>query len=220
MDIDDIIYRMVEDLLPESYKGKRTDKGAPGTLKAKITKLYGGPVTIEKARKLKDRENATAHDKRQANWFINFHSKNEAADPEAGLAAPYGSGYKPVQEELAPLVEDLCNHMITQGLKIEPLPDVQYVEDEENAKNILGTTAYYNPQEKCVVLYTTNRHPKDILRSFAHEMIHHHQNLENRLDGIQTTDINEDDHLKEIEREAYEKGNILFREWENKRKRA
>ena len=71
----------------ESYKGKRTDDGAPGTLKAKISKLYGGDVTIEKAKKLKNRKNATAHDKRQANWFINFHSKNESANANqlAGL---------------------------------------------------------------------------------------------------------------------------------------
>jgi hypothetical protein len=41
------------------------------------------------------------------------------------------------------------------------------------------------------------------------------QNLENRLKHINTTNINEDDYLKELEREAYEKGNMLFREWEN-----
>jgi hypothetical protein len=82
----------------EAYKGKRTNDGAPGTFKAKITKAYGGDVTIEKARKFKNRENATPHDKRQANWFINFHSKNESSEPQSGKAAPYGSGYKPVEE--------------------------------------------------------------------------------------------------------------------------
>jgi hypothetical protein len=76
---------MIKDLLPEgmeeTYKGKRTDNGAPGTFKAKITKAYGGDVTIEKAKKFKNRENATALDKQQANWFINFHSKNENLEP-------------------------------------------------------------------------------------------------------------------------------------------
>jgi len=80
---------MIKDLLPEgmekTYKGKRTDNGAPGTFKAKITKAYGGDVTIEKARKFKSRENATPLDKQQANWFINFHSKNEGLN-EVGEA--------------------------------------------------------------------------------------------------------------------------------------
>jgi hypothetical protein len=47
--------------IQETYKGKRTNDGAPGTFKAKITKAYGGDVTIEKARKFKNRENATLH---------------------------------------------------------------------------------------------------------------------------------------------------------------
>ncbi len=42
-------------------------------------------------------------------------------------------------------------------------------------------------------------------------MIHHHQNLEGRLGNITTSDINEDDYLKELEREAYERGNMCFR---------
>jgi len=331
--------------LTESYKGKRTNNGAPGTFKAKITKAYGGDVTIEKAKKFKNRENATPLDKQQANWFINFHSKNEGmsaqdvktadtfADTqlapidvdltskhvldrltgresdvtlaqligffkrlgknkkeffdffqkydeivandkvtnlnipflnmtnkaiaktimrkpnfmtsspkmtfeEKGKAAPYGSGYEPleeeskqteglyttdytfeppVQKELEPLIEELTNYMVEQGLNILPAPEVQYVEDEDNAKNTLGRTAYYDPNNKVIVLYITGRHPKDILRSFAHEMIHHCQNLEGRLTGINTTNVNEDDYLADIESEAYNNGNMLFRAWENDR---
>ena len=204
--------------LKESYKGKRTNQGAPGTLKAKISKLYGGDVTIEKAKKLKNRENATAHDKRQANWFINFHSKNENIEPAetSGKAAPYGSGYKKLEEELTPLIVELTQYMYEQGLPMDPAPSLEFIEDESNAQNPLGRTAFYDPNNQHIVLYITGRHPKDILRSFAHEMIHHTQNLEGRLAGIGgTTDINEDDHLKEIEREAYEKGNLYFRSWEN-----
>jgi hypothetical protein len=58
-----------------------------------------------------------------------------------------------------------------------------------------------------------DRHPKDIMRSFAHEMIHHMQNCENRLGNIATQDTNEDGDLPKIEREAYEKGNMTFRNW-------
>ena len=215
----DALNMPVKEPIQESYKGKRTNDGAPGTFKAKITKAYGGDVTIEKARKFKNRQNATPHDKRQANWFINFHSKNENLDPSdlknIGKAAPYGSEYKLVEEQLAPYIVDLTKHMFKQGLTIDPTPEIEFIEDEDNAKNPLGKTAYYDPNSRVIVLYTTGRHPKDILRSFAHEMIHHCQNLEGRLGDIHTTNVNEDDYLKSLEREAYERGNMAFRSWEN-----
>jgi hypothetical protein len=215
----DALNMPVKEPIQESYKGKRTNDGAPGTFKAKITKAYGGDVTVEKARKFKNRENATPHDKRQANWFINFHSKNENLEPSdldnTGKAAPYGSEYKPVEEQLAPYIVDLTKHMYDQGLTIDPAPEIEFIEDEDNAKNLLGKTAYYDPTNRVIALYTTGRHPKDILRSFAHEMIHHCQNLEGRLGDIHTTNVNEDDYLKSLEREAYERGNMSFRSWEN-----
>jgi hypothetical protein len=46
-------------------------------------------------------------------------------------------------------------------------------------------------------------------------MIHHFQNLENRLNNIQTTNTNEDGDLPELEKEAYEKGNMMLRNWED-----
>lgn len=115
-------------------------------------------------------------------------------------------------EKLVSLTEYMMDH-----INIEPLPDVNFIEDDvENANDLLGKTAYYNPNEKSITLYTLNRHPKDILRSYAHEMIHHKQNLEGKLTDIQGHNINEDDYLKELEREAYEYGNgMYFRGWEN-----
>ena len=106
--------------------------------------------------------------------------------------------------------------MMDSGLNLEPLPDIIFIEDDKkNADNILGRTAYYDPNTKCVTLYTHSRHPKDILRSYAHEMIHHMQNLEGRIQGIEGHNINEDEYLKELELEAYSKGNMCFRSWEN-----
>lgn len=118
--------------------------------------------------------------------------------------------------EFKELLVSLTMHMMDH-INIEPLPDLIFIEDDtENAKDLLGKTAYYNPENKSITLYTLNRHPKDILRSYAHEMIHHKQNLEGKLTNIQGHDINEDDYLKELEREAYEYGNgLLFRGWEN-----
>ena len=110
----------------------------------------------------------------------------------------------------------LSKYMIDNGMNIKPLPKIKVIkDDEQNASNLLGKTAYYNPVEKSITLYTMDRHPKDILRSFAHEMIHHEQNLEGKLSNINTTNTNEDGVLPEIEREAYEKGNMMLRNWED-----
>jgi phosphopantetheine adenylyltransferase len=108
----------------------------------------------------------------------------------------------------------LTEFMLDKGMNIRPLPKVKFVEDDvENAKNFLGKTAYYDPYKRVIVLYTMDRHPKDVMRSFAHEMIHHMQNCDNRLGNIVTQDTNEDGDLPEIEKEAYEKGNMTFRNW-------
>ena len=116
--------------------------------------------------------------------------------------------------DYTPKIKSLTKYMIEQGLNIQPLPKVKFVKDDsKNAEDFFGKTAYYDPNQRIIVLYTMNRHPKDIMRSFAHEMIHHMQNCENRLDNITTQNTNEGGNLPEIEREAYEKGNMYFRNW-------
>jgi len=110
----------------------------------------------------------------------------------------------------------LTKYMLDQGLNIKPLPKLKLINnDVSNASNILGKTAYYNPSDCSITLYTLNRHPKDILRSYAHEMIHRIQDNENRLNNVNTTNTNEGGDLDQLEREAYEHGNMTFRNWED-----
>jgi hypothetical protein len=111
-------------------------------------------------------------------------------------------------------IKALTKHMLDKGMNIVPLPKVVFKHgDEENAKQFLGKTAYYNPETMEIVLYTEGRHPKDIVRSFSHEMIHHIQNLEGRLGNVATTNTLEDDHLNKIEQEANLNGTMTFRNW-------
>lgn len=117
---------------------------------------------------------------------------------------------------LTKYMASLLEYMIDEGLKITPLPEIKTIKDEVNAKDLFGKTAHYDPNLKEIVLYIEGRHDKDILRSFSHEMIHHMQNLEGRLGNIKTSNTNEDDNLLELEKEAYLKGNITFRNWEDK----
>ena len=111
-------------------------------------------------------------------------------------------------------IDQLTQHMLDKGYNIEPLPTVEFVDgDSDNARDFFGKTAYYNPNNQTITLYTEGRHPKDIVRSFSHEMVHHIQNLEGRLNNITTTNTQEDDNLNDIEAEANLKGTMTFRNW-------
>ena len=111
--------------------------------------------------------------------------KENVAPNHTGKAAPLGSGYKPLKENTIPSINilekiaELTNYMRQKGYNIDPVPGIVLVDDDvSNAEEFLGKTAYYDPINKSITLYTYGRHPKDIVRSFSHEMIHHIQNLE------------------------------------------
>jgi hypothetical protein len=80
-------------------------KAYRGVLKARISKLYGGDVTVEKARKLKSRPDATPRDKQLANWFINMQTNRPSPtkkrkDPVVGTGKkPKGSGRRLYTDE-------------------------------------------------------------------------------------------------------------------------
>ena len=104
---------------------------------------------------------------------------------------------------------------------IQQTPKLVLRKDEENAQKLYGRTAYYDPSDMTIVLYVTNRHPKDILRSFAHELIHHVQNERGDLqmgDASNPRYAQEDDHLRNMEKEAYLEGNLLIRDFEDRKK--
>ncbi len=91
-------------------------------------------------------------------------------------------------------------------------------QDSKNAANPLGKTAYYDPQEKAVTLYTTNRHPKDILRSLGHELVHHKQNCEGKFDDVGEMGegyAQKDPHLRQMEIEANRDGSMCLRDFED-----
>ena len=91
--------------------------------------------------------------------------------------------------------------------------------DAENAEQSLGKTAYYDPENKLIVLYVTNRHPKDVLRSFSHELVHHAQHCRGDLDDMTTQGhYAKDGKGREIEDEAYLQGNLNLRDYEDQLK--
>lgn len=80
-------------------------------------------------------------------------------------------------------MNDIIKNLIKQFMPFaqkhigfEDPPKLFLKQDQENASNPLGKTAFYDPAAKSITLYITARHPKDILRSLGHELVHHKQN--------------------------------------------
>jgi len=122
-------------------------------------------------------------------------------------------------EELKPLIGKLTI-FAKDRMGFKNPPRLFLKKDTENSQKMLGPTAYYDPQEKAITLFVHNRHPKDILRSYAHELVHHTQNLRGDLSPEKCGEMGtgyaqKNKHMREMEREAFEEGNMCFRDWED-----
>jgi hypothetical protein len=119
--------------------------------------------------------------------------------------------------DLEPHVHGMYDHFASKyGFK-KP-PTMVFDSDPDNQSKVLGKTAYYDPQSLEIHVFIDGRHPKDVLRSIAHELIHHRQNLESRLDTDGYTGPGyylENDVLREVEHEAMLEGNATMREYED-----
>tara|TARA_R100001443_G_scaffold49579_1_gene61873 strand:+ start:1485 stop:2372 length:888 start_codon:yes stop_codon:yes gene_type:complete len=98
---------------------------------------------------------------------------------------------------------------------------ISLISDEQNAANPLGRTAYYEPDTSKITIYVDGRHPKDMMRSISHELVHHTQNCRGDLENMGSTDegyAQTDEHLRKMEEEAYTTGNLCFRDFEDEEK--
>ena len=105
-----------------------------------------------------------------------------------------------------------------EKLQFDKPVTIVFQSDEDNSSKMLGKTAYYDPENLEVVLYTDNRHPKDVMRSLSHELVHHAQNCRGDFKTNSATPegyAQKDPHLRKMEREAYTKGNLIFRDYED-----
>tara|TARA_Y100000593_G_scaffold93498_1_gene188549 strand:- start:52 stop:537 length:486 start_codon:yes stop_codon:yes gene_type:complete len=121
-------------------------------------------------------------------------------------------------QEIKNLLNEFCP-FAKEKMGFEEYPSsIVFQHDDENASNMLGKTAHYDPQNKAITVYVTSRHPKDIMRSISHELVHHAQNERGEFDRDMEMGegyAQRDRHLNEMEREAYTEGNMVFREWED-----
>ena len=123
-----------------------------------------------------------------------------------------------MESDLKLLIKEFYEYF-KQKFNLQPGIKIAIRYDEENAKDPLGLTAYYDPQENKIVLFCYGRHPKDITRSLAHELVHALQRQNGRFEGENLGDSTQDNpDMLEIEGECYRDSNLIFRDWTEKKK--
>jgi Zn-dependent peptidase ImmA (M78 family) len=70
-----------------------------------------------------------------------------------------------------------------EELQINEHPRIDVVDQVPGAD---GTTfGCYNPEQKTIYLVSKGRHPKDVFRTLAHELVHYKQDLQGQL-GVES----------------------------------
>lgn len=111
-------------------------------------------------------------------------------------------------------IEELVKYFKEIKFEVEPLPQIELNGTPNADDDLFIKTGYYEPEANKLVLFVNNRHIKDILRTFCHEMVHRNQNLrdpEKFMQSASSLPLAQDNTLQELEGEAYLMGNLLLR---------
>ncbi len=125
-----------------------------------------------------------------------------------------------LKEQYQVLVKSLLPYA-QKKLGFNKPPVINFLDDNENSSNPLGKTGFYRPDDKSISVFITGRHPKDILRSVAHELVHYQQDCDGRLTQHMRKELHDKQYaqnnpdLRQFEEEAYLEGNMIFRDWED-----
>ena len=101
------------------------------------------------------------------------------------------------------IIKEFIKH-VAKELELTTLPRIKFSTDNEEVKN-RRSFGYYNPGQSIIWVYTKNRNMADMLRTLAHELVHHKQNVEGRIynDSGETG--------SEIENEANARAGVILR---------
>ena len=112
------------------------------------------------------------------------------------------------KEKIA-LLKDFVEYC-ENALDIKNLPKIKFVFDRQWATNMHSFGRYRNG-ERDVTVYMRNRNMADVLRTLAHELVHHKQNELGKLK------IDSGKAGSDIENEANAKAGILMRDFGRER---
>ena len=88
-------------------------------------------------------------------------------------------------------------------LELDDVPSVELMKKDDAGRSFGG----YQPDSNHIVVATKSRHPMDIFRTVAHELCHHKQNLEGRIQDV----AREGGTGSDIENEANAQAGVVMR---------
>lgn len=116
------------------------------------------------------------------------------------------------------LASSLLGFMKTQGVSFKngSEPVIKFTREKQGETPFFRETGHYIGVKNEITIYTKGRSLKDCLRSLSHELIHADQNINKGIDIMKASDgiYGKSEEAEEIERDAYERGNLIFRKWE------
>lgn len=123
------------------------------------------------------------------------------------------------RQDVTPLASNLIEFFKKNGIEFgDGIPSIEFTKEKQPASEVPAVfkeTGRYEPMINSITIFTDKRSLKDCLRSLAHELIHADQNLKGINTEVASSGITGGNKEGEkIEADAYERGNILFRKWE------
>ena len=112
---------------------------------------------------------------------------------------------------------DVISFFKENGIDLgEKVPEISFDASPTSRFDVFAPTGHYDFTKDEITLRTDNRHAKDIMRTLCHELVHawqYRRDPEGYMEFDKTGSLKDNAELLEYEREAYERGNILFRMW-------
>jgi cytidyltransferase-like protein len=125
----------------------------------------------------------TLDNKKQKDFITDLFGKYDA-DIHKLMKKKIGAMQKTIKQlkeevtrkELAPMLDSFVS-FASDKLGLKSMPALRYKTNDDDYNSF----AAYNPSKNELSISTMNRHPMDIFRSIAHELVHHKQNEDGRL---------------------------------------
>jgi dephospho-CoA kinase len=105
-------------------------------------------------------------------------------------------------KEFGPMLDAFVDFAVDH-LKLDSKPKIKLMPTDDQRSSFGG----YMPSLKELVVCTKDRHPMDVFRTVAHELVHHKQNLEGRIKDASK----EGETGSDIENEANAKAGVIMR---------
>jgi hypothetical protein len=170
----------------------------PGTLGDNITQNGENPAADTPARRSLDPKLNKKVGMRRA--MINIATSSSSA---ASQSLPVSEAKKTSVENFSELLNVFAEYVVKE---LDIKGDTKIVMKDTATFSVENTTfAQYNPNNQETTVSVTERHPLDVLRSVAHELVHHKQLEEGRLDN------NSGETGSDIENEANAKAGVFLR---------